>query len=111
MDRNLNDLANPKLVVVTVHVASFDKKSLREAERIIMNAPLLVTNGKIKGPIPLPRNFRYWCLLKSPHVNKKAREHMTAVCYKRLIIIQTNIDLDFIFVPLSLPAGVDMKIT
>ena len=42
---------------------------------------------------------------------KKAREHMTAVCYKRLIIIQTNIDLDFIFVPLSLPAGVDMKIT
>jgi len=111
MDRNLNDLANPKLVVVTVHLASYDKKSLRKAERTIMDAPLLVANGKIKGPIPLPRNFRYWCLLKSPHVNKKAREHMTAVCYKRLIIIQTNIDLDFIFVPLSLPAGVDMKIT
>ncbi len=59
MDRNLNDLDNPKLVVVTVHLASYDKKSLRKAERTIMDAPLLVANGKIKGPIPLPRNARY----------------------------------------------------
>jgi small subunit ribosomal protein S10 len=111
MDGNINNSGSSKLSMVTVHLASFDKKSLREAERIVTRAPLLATNGEIKGPIPLPRNFRYWCFLKSPHVNKKAREHMTAVRYNRLIVIKTNIDLDSIFVPLSLPAGVDMKIT
>jgi small subunit ribosomal protein S10 len=106
----MNSVINNKLPLLKVHLWSYNKKSLREAERIILNAPLLVNNGKIKGPIPLPRKSRYWCLLKSPHVNKKAREHITATRYKRLIEIQTNIEINSIFVPLSLPAGVNMKI-
>ena len=34
--------------------------------------------GSIKGPIPLPKRTRRYCVLKSPHVNKKSREHFEA---------------------------------
>ena len=41
--------------------------------------------GVLKGPIRLPKEKRRWCLLKSPHVNKKSREHFEATVYNRTI--------------------------
>ena len=33
------------------------------------------TQSKVVGPIPLPTKKRIYCVLRSPHVNKDAREH------------------------------------
>ena len=40
---------------------------------------------KAVGPIPLPTKRRRYCVLKSPHVNKDAREHFEIRTHKRLI--------------------------
>ena len=40
---------------------------------------------KVVGPIPLPTKRRIYCVLRSPHVNKDAREHFEIRTHKRLI--------------------------
>jgi small subunit ribosomal protein S10 len=37
------------------------------------------------GPIPLPTKLRRYCVLTSPHVNKKARDHFEIRTHKRII--------------------------
>ena len=65
----------------------------------------------VVGPIPLPTKRRIYCVLKSPHVNKDAREHFEIRMHKRLVDVYSpsketmeslrNIDL---------AAGVDVEI-
>ena len=40
---------------------------------------------KVVGPIPLPTKRRIYCVLRSPHVNKDAREHFEIRTHKRII--------------------------
>jgi ribosomal protein S10 len=42
--------------------------------------------------ISLPVKIRRWCLLKSPHIDKKAREHLCSSKYTRLYIIKVEND-------------------
>jgi small subunit ribosomal protein S10 len=63
------------------------------------------------GPIPLPTKRRIYCVLRSPHVNKDAREHFEIRTHKRLIDLyspseQTMDNLRNI----DLSAGVDVEI-
>jgi len=37
------------------------------------------------GPIPLPTKRRIYCVLRSPHVNKDAREHLEIRTHVRLL--------------------------
>jgi|TARA_B110000046_G_scaffold183699_1_gene220386 small subunit ribosomal protein S10 len=66
---------------------------------------------KVVGPIPLPTKRRIYCVLRSPHVNKDAREHFEIRTHKRLIDLyspseQTMDNLRKI----DLSAGVDVEI-
>ena len=94
---------------IRIRLKAFDYKLIDQSAQEIVDTAKR-TGAVVKGPIPLPTRIERFDLLKSPHVNKKAREHITATRYKRLIEIQTNIEINSIFVPLSLPAGVNMKI-
>ena len=69
------------------------------------------TGAQIAGPIPLPTMKNKYCVLRSPHVDKKSREQFEIRTHKRLIdIVQpTNKTIDALN-KLSLPAGVDIKI-
>ncbi len=75
---------------------------------------LLTTNrsgAKISGPIPLPTKIEKFCVLRSPHVNKKAREQFEIRTHKRLIdIIDPNSDTVEALMKLELPAGVSVDI-
>ncbi len=63
------------------------------------------------GPIPLPTKIEKFCVLKSPHVNKKAREQFEIRTHKRLIdIIDPNSDTVEALMKLELPAGVSVDI-
>jgi small subunit ribosomal protein S10 len=69
------------------------------------------SDTKVVGPIPLPTKRRIYCVLRSPHVNKDAREHFEIRTHKRLIDLyspseQTMDNLRNI----DLSAGVDVEI-
>jgi small subunit ribosomal protein S10 len=69
------------------------------------------TGAQVAGPIPLPTVKNKYCVLRSPHVDKKSREAFEIRTHKRLIDIleptQQTIDA---LMKLDLPAGVDVEI-
>jgi len=69
------------------------------------------TGAVVSGPIPLPTHKRIFTVLRSPHVNKKAREQFQLSSYKRLIDIysSTSKTVDALM-KLELPSGVDVEI-
>jgi small subunit ribosomal protein S10 len=63
------------------------------------------------GPVPLPTKVRRYCVLTSPHVNKKAREHFEIRTHKRIIDVYTPTDTTFENLRnLELSAGVDVEV-
>jgi len=69
------------------------------------------TGANIRGPIPLPTRISKFCVLRSPHVDKKSREQFEIRTHKRLMDIleptQNTVDA---LMKLDLPAGVDVEI-
>jgi len=69
------------------------------------------TGAKVAGPIPLPTEINKYCVLRSPHVDKKSREQFEIRTHKRLIDIleptQQTVDA---LMKLDLAAGVDVEI-
>ncbi len=69
------------------------------------------TGGHIAGPIPLPTKIERYCVLRSPHVDKKSREQFEVRTHKRMLDIleptQQTIDA---LMKLELSAGVEVEI-
>jgi small subunit ribosomal protein S10 len=65
----------------------------------------------VSGPIPLPTQKKIYTVLRSPHVNKKAREQFQLCSYKRLLDIynSTSKTVDALM-KLELPSGVEVEI-
>jgi ribosomal protein S10 len=80
---------------IQIRLISDNCKKLNIASFILQN---LVSKSieKSKGiyietiQISLPIKVRRWCLLKSPHIDKKAREHFCCSKYTRLHIIKVE---------------------
>jgi small subunit ribosomal protein S10 len=69
------------------------------------------TNARVSGPIPLPTRIERYTVLRSPHVNKKAREQFEMRTHKRLIdIYDANARTVEALNRLVVPAGVFVKI-
>ena len=69
------------------------------------------SGAKVAGPVPLPTKIEKFCVLRSPHVNKKSREQFEIRTHKRLIdIIEPNSDTVEALMKLELPAGVSVDI-
>jgi len=81
----------------------------RSAMEIVQTAK--DTGAGVAGPIPLPTVKNKYCVLRSPHVNKKSREQFEIRTHKRLLTIveptQQTVDA---LMKLDLPAGVDVEI-
>ena len=97
--------------MIRIKLRAYDHKILDEsAERICEIARN--TGANISGPVPLPVRIRRWCVLRSPHVDKKSREHFEIRTHRRLIDIyfdpqQKTIDS---LMKIDLPSGVDIEI-
>jgi small subunit ribosomal protein S10 len=67
--------------------------------------------ARVAGPIPLPTEINKYCVLRSPHIDKKSREQFEIRTYKRLmdILEPTQQTMDAIS-KLDLAAGVDVEI-
>ena len=69
------------------------------------------TGAGLAGPVPLPTRIARYCVLRSPHTDKKSREHFEVRTHKRLLDIlsptQQTIDA---LMKLDLSAGVHVEI-
>tara|TARA_R110002110_G_scaffold2756_1_gene13252 strand:+ start:155 stop:415 length:261 start_codon:yes stop_codon:yes gene_type:complete len=69
------------------------------------------TGAEVRGPIPLPTRIEKFTVLRSPHVNKKAREQFEIRTHKRLLdIIDPTPQTVDALMKLDLAAGVDVEI-
>ena len=100
----------PKVQRIRIRLKSYDHRLLdKSAEQIVDTAKR--TGAAVLGPIPLPTRKRVYCVLRSPHVDKKSREQFEIRTHKRLIDIldptQQTVDA---LMKLDLSAGVDVEI-
>ncbi len=95
---------------IRVKLKAFDHRLIdRSAAEIVATAKR--TGAEISGPIPLPTRIEKFTILRSVHVNKKAREQFEVRTHKRLIdIMNTNPDTVDALMRLQLPAGVNVDI-
>jgi small subunit ribosomal protein S10 len=95
---------------VRIRLKAFDNRVIdQSAEKIVGTAQR--SGAKVLGPIPLPTEVKRWCVLRSPHIDKRSGEHYEVRTHKRLIDIldppATAVDA---LMQLDLPAGVDIEI-
>ena len=69
------------------------------------------TGAHVSGPIPLPTKIQRFCVLRSPHVDKKSREHFEIRTHKRVIeITEYNEKTIEELQKMDLPAGVEVEV-
>ena len=74
---------------IRIKLKSYDHNLVdKSAEKIVKTVKS--TGAVVSGPIPLPTHKRIYTVLKSPHVNKKAREQFELCAYKRLMDIYSS---------------------
>ena len=95
---------------IRIKLRSYDHnlvdKSTEKIVKTVRNSGAVVT-----GPIPLPSEREVYTVLRSPHVNKKARKQFQLRTHKRLIEIYTPTQktVDALS-KLELPSGVDIQV-
>ena len=95
---------------IRIRLKSYDYKVLDESvERIVSTAER--SGAKVVGPVPLPTDKRIFCVLRSPHVFKKSREHFEMRTHKRILDIlnPTSQTVEHLS-SLDLPSGVDVEL-
>jgi len=95
---------------IRIKLQSFDHRLLDQSVKDIVNKARR-TGAKISGPIPLPTRIQRFCVLRSPHVDKRSREHFEMRIHKRLIDISeySNETIEELQ-KLDLPTGIDVEI-
>jgi small subunit ribosomal protein S10 len=95
---------------IRVRLRGFDVELIDQSSKAIVQT-VEKAGSQVSGPIPLPTRTSRYTVLRSPHVNKKAREQFEMRTHKRLIDIlePTSVVMDALM-KLELPAGVDVEI-
>lgn len=95
---------------IRVRLRGFDVELIDQSARSIVDT-VQKAGAKVSGPVPLPTRINKYTVLRSPHVNKKAREQFEMRTHKRLIdILQPTSAVMDSLMRLELPAGVDVEI-
>jgi small subunit ribosomal protein S10 len=95
---------------IRIKLKSYDYNLVdKSAEKIIKTVKS--TGAIVSGPIPLPTNKKIYTVLRSPFVNKKAREQFQLCTYKRLLdIYSTTSKTVDALMKLELSRGVEVEI-
>ena len=95
---------------IRIRLRAYDHKLLDQSAQEIVDTAKR-TGARVAGPIPLPTKINRTCVLRSPHIDKKSREHFEIRTHKRLLDIldptQQTVDA---LMKLDLSAGVDVEI-
>ncbi|MBI1308241.1 MAG: 30S ribosomal protein S10 [Proteobacteria bacterium] len=95
---------------IRIRLKSYDYRMLDKSTIEIVETAKR-TGAKVQGPIPLPTNIERFCVLRSPHIDKKSREHFEMRTHKRVLEIldPTPQTIDALM-KLDLASGVDVQI-
>ncbi len=95
---------------IRIRLKGYDHKLLDQNTSEIIDT-VKRTGARVRGPIPLPTSVNKFCVLRSPHVNKKSREQFEVRTHKRLmdILQPTQATIDSLM-KLDLSAGVHVEI-
>jgi len=95
---------------IRIRLKAYDHKLLDQSASDIVDTAAK-TGAKVVGPIPLPTRINKFCVLRSPHIDKKSREQFEMRTHKRLLDIleptQQTVDA---LMKLDLSPGVDVEI-
>ncbi|HPW45381.1 MAG TPA: 30S ribosomal protein S10 [bacterium] len=95
---------------IRIRLKAYDHKLLDQSAHEIVGT-VQRTGAHIAGPIPLPTKIEKYCVLRSPHVDKRSQEQFEIRTHKRLIDIleptQQTVDS---LMKLELSSGVDVEI-
>jgi len=95
---------------IRIKLKAYDHKLLDVSTKEIVETAKR-TGATVAGPIPMPTKINKFCVLRSPHVDKKSREQFEMRTHRRLLDIleptQQTIDS---LMKLELSAGVDVEI-
>ena len=95
---------------IRIRLKAYDHRVLDQTTMEIVSTAKR-TGANVKGPIPLPTVIEKFTILKSPHVDKKSREHFEMRIHKRLIdIVEPSPKTVDSLMRLDLPAGVEVEI-
>ena len=95
---------------IRVKLRGFDVELVEQSSRAIVQT-VVKAGAKVSGPVPLPTRINKYTVLRSPHINKKAREQFEMRTHKRLIdILDPTQKVVEALMKLELPAGVDVEI-
>ena len=95
---------------VRIKLKSFDHSLVdQSAEKIVKTVK--TSGAVVSGPIPLPTHKKIYTVLRSPHVNKEAREQFQLSSHKRIMDIYnaSSKTIDALM-KLELPSGVHVDI-
>ncbi len=107
MEKTAQKPATPK---IRIRLKGYDQRLLDRATLDIVETAKR-TGAQVVGPIPIPTVIEKYTVLKSPNVDKKAREQFEMRTHKRLLEIRqpTAKTIDALK-ELQVPAGVDIKL-
>ena len=71
---------------VRIKLKSFDHNLVDQSSEKIVKT-VKTSGAVVSGPIPLPTHKKIYTVLRSPHVNKEAREQFQLSSHKRLMDI------------------------
>ena len=95
---------------IRIRLKAYDHKVLDKSAMEILET-VQRTGARVSGPVPLPTQIEKFCVLRSPHIDKKSREQFEIRTHKRLLDIleptQQTVDA---LMKLELSPGVDVEI-
>lgn len=95
---------------IRIRLKAYESDLLNQScEKILDTASR--TNSLIMGPVPMPTKRKIYCVLRSPHIDKDAREHFEIRIHKRIIdIYEPSSQTIDSLMKLDLPSGVDISV-
>ena len=71
---------------IRIRMEAFDHEALDKSAKDIVETAKR-TGARVAGPVPLPTRIERYTVLRSPHIDKKARQQFEIRTHKRLIDI------------------------
>jgi len=95
---------------IRIKLKSYDHNLIdKSADKIVKTVKSV--GAVVSGPIPLPTEKKIFTVLKSPHVNKRARDQFQLATHKRLMDIHSSTSKTVeALMKLELPSGVEVEI-
>lgn len=96
---------------IQIKLKAYDHRLMDESIRKIVDT-VRRAGARVCGPVPLPTRIEKFTYLKSPHVNKDARDQIEIRTHSRVIyILQPDATTIDALMKLNLASGIDIQIS